>query len=261
MHFNTRCWAEVLVLFALLLSSNEAFTPRQHSVAHSTETKTKWQIGAIIKGEEENSIPFDVGEGGVRLAEQTAIKIAGIVKHKPGKADCQPNELIRYNNLIEVKEGAVTAILQTTGSKILGTGSGTEQYTDPGQGTLKEVKLGPMEAIKDALAGVASAIESDKLVMNFLGGDDLMMMEVLEAANQMVLQLDAKTKAEISFNSLCHSSIPSGTCTVALVSVGDQVVEGKTLFGEEKSIARGEVYFRNGKWWTVAESDINTSLA
>merc|ERR1711935_1081585 len=105
----------------------------------------------------------------------------------------------------------------------------------------------------------ARAIESESLVFNFLGGDDLMMGEVLDAAKEMVLMMDVAAKAKISFNSLCHGSIPSGTCAVIVVSRGDGDYEGSG--GVEKSIASGEVYLRDGSWMTVQESEINTALA
>lgn len=249
-----------LAPFVSILSSSQAFVPNHHAV-RSERAADSFKLNSIIKGEEEGSVPFDIGKGGVRLAEESAIKISGTVKHKPGKADAKPMELSRYNNIIQVDESAATAVLQKTGSKIICTGSGVELYTDPGEGTATEVKLAPMEAIKDALAEASSAIESKKLVFNFLGGDDLMMFEVLDASSEMVLKMDVATKASISFNSLCHSSVPSGTCTVSVISVGDSEGEDQDFAGEEKAVASGEIYLHNGKWWTASESDINTSVA
>lgn len=243
-----------------ILSSSQAFAPSCRG-PRSVELEWNWKLAGVIKGEEEDSVPFDVGRGGVRLAEQSAIKISGTVKHKPGKADSRPMELTRYDNIIQIEESAATAVLKKTGSKIICTGSGVELYADPGEGTTADIKLAPMEAIKDAVAGASSAMDSTTLVLNFLGGDDLMMFEVLEASSQMVLMLDVATKANVLFNSLCHSSVPAGTCTVSVISVGESDGEEHGFSGKEKAIASGEIYFHNGKWWTASESDINTSVA
>ena len=89
----------------------------------------------------------------------------------------------------------------------------------------------------------------------------MVMGEVMDAANQMVVNMDINTKAKVSINSLCHSSIPSGTCTVTVVSVGSNGYDKSNLSGAENSDAEGEVYSRDGSWWTVQDSEINTALA
>ncbi|KAL3918104.1 MAG: hypothetical protein SGARI_007555, partial [Bacillariaceae sp.] len=62
-------------------------------------------------------------------------------------------------------------------------------------------------------------MESTALVFNFLVGDDRILGHVLEAAQALTLDLDIPTKCKVSFNSVCHASIPSGTCTVTVVNV------------------------------------------
>jgi hypothetical protein len=146
--------------------------------------------------------------------------------------------------------------LKNVGSTILCLGQGVEEYKDPGQTTNKVVLYAPVEAIKDAITNAASAMESEKLVFNFLGGDDLMVGEVMEAGSELVLALDIPTKTKISFNSISHKTIPSGTCTITVVSVGGQASD--SLSSVEKAVAQGEVYSRDGNWYTVEESDINT---
>mmetsp|Transcript_9235 Transcript_9235/g.14782 ORF Transcript_9235/g.14782 Transcript_9235/m.14782 type:complete len:250 (+) Transcript_9235:208-957(+) len=241
---------------ALLVVPTLGFTPTDRS--HSNRV-SKWELNEMIMGEALDSEPFDSGSGGVRLAEESAIKLKGEVKHKPGKADAQPKGLLRYNKLTPVDEAKVKDILQKTSSSIICTGQGVELYKDPGETVEKVVFYSPMEAIKDAFAGAAPAIECKELVFNFLGGDDLMLGEVLNAANELVIMLDINTRAKISFNSLCFKSVPEGTCAVTVVSVGDDQEEGLT--GAEKSISAGEVYARDGQWWTVDEAEINTAVA
>ena len=95
---------------------------------------------------------------------------------------------------------------------------------------------------------------SQQLVMNFLGGDDLILGQVLDAAQALTLDLDIPTSCKIAFNSCSHASIPAGTCTVTVVSVGS---ESSAASG----IAAGEVYLRDGQYYTLDEADINTAVA
>jgi hypothetical protein len=255
MNSSSRHNKAVLILLGLssLIVPIAAFLPNK--VKHHN-----WKLGDVIQGEEVDAEPFDVGSGGVRLVQENAIKITGDVKHKPGSADARPMELLRYNLLSQVDESFVNDMLDKVGSKIVCSGQGKEFYKDPGETLEKTVNYGPTEAIKDAVGRASSAIECEKLVFNFLGGDDLMMGEVLDAIKEMVITMDIATKAKLSFNSLCHSSIPAGTCAVTVVSVGSSDFDGKD--GVEKAVASGEVYSKgDGSWHTVSEAEINTALA
>jgi len=248
--------ASLLLLgFSSLIVPNCGFVP-----THMGARSNLLPLRDTIDGQEGEPEPlFYEGDGGVRLAQESAIKITGEVSHKPGQADAQPMELLRYTALNKVEESTVKSVMEKTGSKIIYSGQGVEEYRDPGTSLETNLFLSPTEAIKNAFSGTASAIESESLVFNFLGGDDLMMGEVLDAAKEMVLMMDVDTKAKIHFNSLCHESIPCGTCAVTVVSRGSGDYEGSD--GVEKSIASGEVYLRDGSWMTVKESEINTALA
>jgi hypothetical protein len=239
-----------------LVVPNAGFVPRQIGIHWNG---LQLQDGTPGTEPEESEAAVDWGLGGVRLAQESAIKITGEITHKPGKADAQPMELLRYTALNKVEESTVKSAMDKTGSKIICSGQGVEEYKDPGDTLEKIVILAPTEAIKDAFAGAGPAIDCESLVFNFLGGDDLMMGEVLDAAKEMVVMMDIATKAKITFNSLCHESIPSGTCAVTVVSLGSSAYEGAG--GVEKSIASGEVYLRDGTYMTVQESEINTALA
>lgn len=244
----------LVTLLALTVSGAAAFVPRTPSRSSSPN----WQLYEVIRGEVVQSEPIDTGLGGVRLAQESAIKIAGEVRHKPGSAEARPNDLIRYTQLTTVDESKVNGVFGKIGGKILATGQGVELYKDPGDTLEAIVKLGPMEAIKDAANGAASAIDETTLVFNFLGGDDLIMTEVTDATNELVVMMDIATKAKITFNSMSHSSIPMGTCTVTVVAIGESE---EKFFGVEESIAAGEVYGRDGVWYTVDKANINTAVA
>ncbi|KAL3945298.1 MAG: hypothetical protein SGBAC_000646 [Bacillariaceae sp.] len=244
----------ILLGISSLVVPNAGFVPRQMG-AHSN----LMQLQDGIPGMEDEEVEADLGLSAIRLAQESAIKITGEVTHKPGQAEAQPMELLRYTALNKVEESTIKSVMDKTGSKIICSGQGVEEYKDPGNTLEKIVILAPMEAIKDAFEKAGPAIDSESLVFNFLGGDDLMMGEVLDAAKEIALMMDIATKAKISFNSLCHKSIPCGTCTITVVSLGSGAYDGAD--GVEKSIAAGEVYLRDGTYMTVQESEINTALA
>lgn len=251
-----------VTVWSILWTAATAFTsPLTHRPTQSTTTTATTALDmSVIRGEDENATPFDVGSGGVRLAEESAIKISGDVKHKPGSANPKPSELSRYKKLQEVPESLLN------GLKIVCTGRGKENFADPGEGTTKEVTLSPLDAVRDAtLNNLGTAQDVDALAINFLGGDDLMITEVLNAVEQLVLNLDVKTSTKITFNSLCHTSLPLGESSLTVVgmsktSSGSDDEKG-TLRGAEASLANGEVYFRDGTYFTVTKEDIEAAVA
>jgi len=72
------------------------------------------------------------------------------------------------------------------------------------------------------------------------------------------VDMDIATGADVFFNSMNHASMPPTECTVTIVSVGTNQEED--LKGAEAAIANGEVYFRDGKYWTLNGADINDAL-
>jgi hypothetical protein len=243
----------LILLLSLVISQVAAFVPR-----NPTRGPPSSELYELILGEDLIMEDIDQGLGGVRLAEENVIKIMGEVRHKPGSAESRAMDLVRYTQVTTVEESKVKDVLGKFGGKIIATGEGTELYKDPGESLETLVTLGPMAAIKEAFNSAAAAIEEKSLVINFLGGDDLVLGEVLDATNELVVMMDIATGAKVSFNSVCHSSIPSGTCTVCVVSVGENEAE---VSGLDESIAAGEVYMRDGVWYTVDKANINAALA
>lgn len=247
----------VVLVLALASPIVAAFIPRLVATPRTTGSdggavviRKRSELYEVIRGDTLDTPTFDVGAGGVRLAKENAIKITAEVRHKPGSAESRALDLKRYTQLSKIEESQIKDILSKSGGggKIIATGMGVELYKDPGDSLESIVKLAPMEAIKDAVNGAASAIKEKKLVINFLGGDDLIVGEVLDATNELVVMMDIATKAKVSVNSLSHNSIPMGTCSVCVVSLGEASSE---LTGVEESVAAGEVYYRDGVWYTV----------
>ena len=267
-YISTTTLVVVVAVVAVITSTTRCgvvtgFTPPMNTNNYySTSSTTK--LYDIIEAQTEDYVAPEEGAGGVALAKESAIKIIGEIKHKPGHAESLPETLLRYNTLQTVDEATIQDVLKKVGggsssSTIICKGQGVELYKNPGETTVSEVNYGPAEAIKDAFSNAASCMESTNLIFNFLGGDDLMLGEVMEAASELVVMLDIPTNANISFNSLSYKTIPSGTCTVTVVSV--PATTNDELSGVEKAISLGEVYSRDGSWYTVIESDVNTETA
>lgn len=242
------------------------------SVIGLTSSTTKPNVGAssdslqllllwgVIRPESVD-FDFDVGQGGVRLATESVVKLSGKVIHKPGSADPNVSELIRYSNLAPVDDKIVQkALAAAAGATIIATGRGTERYQDPGSTTEAIVIHAPSDAVRDCLVGAGSAMPFDTVVVNFCGGDDAQVLEVMEAIRQLVLALDVATKAKISFHSISHSNFPLSSSAVTIIGLSEGASTGG-LEGVERAIASGELYFRDGKYYTLVEQDINPAIA
>ena len=212
---------------------------------------------------------FDIGQGGVRLAQESVIKITGSVAHKPGSAEPKITNLLRYKQVQTVENDQIVVnTLQQIGGTIIAAGRGAELYKDPGTATEQVILYAPIEAVKDSLIGAKSAMQCTNLIINFCSGDDTQVLEVLSAIKRMVLDLDIATKTKISFNSISHSSFPMGTSAVTIISVPETVESEKDNESNDQdddkimqAIASGEIYFRDGIFYTLLEQDINTAIA
>jgi len=259
----------IVVFAAVLLSRSDeahAFSPLQRlsSVASTTTRSSPSSsfsrlapLGPVIQSEEID-FDFDVGQGGVRLAEESAVQIVGTVKHRPGKAEAQVKDLLRFTQLTPVKENAWQK--EYPAIKIITTGRGKELYKNPGETTEKVVILAPLDAVRDSLNAAGSAMECQRIVINFCGGNDLQVLEVLQAVETMVLDLDIMTKAAVSFHSISHASLPLKQAFVTVVGLPEESLSGGRT-NVDKALANGEIYFANGQYWTVSEEHLNTAVA
>ena len=224
---------------------------------HSTSADGK-PVSTVISPDDVD-FQFDTGLGGVRLAEESYLKMNGSIKHKGGSATASFQDLLRYTDVREVPESQVMEQLENLGAKVICTGRGQELYKDPGSGTDKVVILGPLDAAEDAGKGAVPAAEAAEVVINVIGGEDLQILEVKDAMELLVPKL-VIGKAKVRFHSLSFSSFPLGQVTITAVALPEDA-SSNGLHGVEKAIADGEVYYQDGHWWTVVEQDINTALA
>lgn len=247
---------------AIVVSTAIVFASQASSFTPSTpcNIRSPTKLFDFMKGEAVDAGTFDANSGGVGLAKRSAIKIVGVSKKGKGT---DPQELVRYERLQELDMSVAQAIMEKADCQLLCSGTGKELYQDPGSSNRygdKVVKLAPIEAATVALASMASAVtigeDTKSVVVNFLGGDDLIIEEVLAACDMLVEGFDFPDKTKFKFNSLCFTDIPADVCSVSVVASG-----GKTggLDGVDESVARGELYVLDGKWFTVAEGDISTA--
>jgi len=255
LHNNMMLVAQIaLVLVAYEVSS---FTSTHSTYIRRTSSNT--ELYQFIKADSEEDVAVTVEEniGGVGLAKRCAIKCIGSVQSS-SDGESEFNDLIRYDKLTSIDKSTVDKF---DGVTILAFGEGKETYQDPGQSNRVEdrvIRLSPMEAIQQALSNVSNVnIEKDKSVtFNFLGGDDLILKEVIDASDMLANNLELDSKIKVAFNSISVADVPNDECSVTVVSS-----EGKTngLTGVDESIARGEVYSMGGEWYTVSEEDVTTA--
>lgn len=258
-----------------ILIAHTSFVPHLAVDAFSTVRlqrqrieRTESSLFGVIRPESVD-FDFDVGQGGVRLAQESVVKITGTVTHKPGNAEPKISNLIRYKQLQTIKSDQIVVnALQQIGGTIIAAGRGNELYKDPGTTTEQVILYAPIEAVKDSLVGAKSAMQCSNLIFNFCSGDDAQVLEVLSAIKKMVLDLDIATKTKISFNSISHMTFPLGTTAVTVIAVPETVentdvvdnndtVDGKIM----RSILSGEIYFRDGIFYTLIEDDVNPAIA
>ena len=221
-----------------------------HHHETTTTTTTTTTLAAVIKSEEID-FDFDQGQGGVRLAQESVIKLSGVVEHKPGSAKAKLQNLQRYKSLtvFEPEKNKLPIIIITKGR-------GRTVFKDPGATTIQEVVTGPHDAVMDSTLNAAgSAMSYPRIVINFAGSGDLQVLDVLEAVQTMVLNLDVATKAQVSFNSVSDSSLPADYAYVTVLGLTE------LADGEDSIMDRGEVYCCDEKYFTTSEKDLVTDTA
>ena len=251
--------AAAVSVAALATTTVSSFSINNSPLKLSTHiTSSSSSLYGLIRGEDVDAEALGEDEGGVGLALRTAVKISG----KCQKGQCDAQELLRYEKMQEVEMSVAQSIMEKSGCTLLCSGMGKELFQDPGSSTRYEdkvVKLAPIEAAKAALASAVVAVPSDTkyVVMNAAGGDDLIIGEVLEACSMLANELGLQdSKAKVTFNSISFNTFAEETCSITVVACGGNAAG---LDGVDESIAKGELYVYDGKWFTVTEGDISTA--
>mmetsp|Transcript_37172 Transcript_37172/g.54372 ORF Transcript_37172/g.54372 Transcript_37172/m.54372 type:complete len:258 (-) Transcript_37172:41-814(-) len=250
----------------LLLSATQcvtAFVPPSPWGSSAISQRTT-ALKDIIKGEEVGGSDFDEGQGGVRLAMESAIKITGTLE----KSSSSPPKILdianptRYTKMTEFNMDDIKATMESSGVTLICTGTGKEMYKDPGSAIEAEITFAPVEAARSALSSTPSASLSNakNVVLNFVGGDELILNEVLEGAVELIDGLDIGDGLMVNLNSLCHSSFPVDMASVTVVATKGEAASGDEGEGVAGSVGGGEMYFQQGKWWTVVKEDVNSAL-
>ena len=197
----------------------------------------------VIKGIQEDSDEIDFGRCGVKLAEDTAVRMSGPVT-TPGTMTATA-EWREIDNIVKLTPASGAHVDMIPEIVILAKASAVEDYKDPGQGIIKEVRYAPDECAKEILklgSDLSPPGWTKRIVINVAGGNDLMVSEVSDAVVKVSAGLE-KT-IPIVWNSVSYKEFANGEASMVVVAVGN---------GEDGS---GEIYFQNGKYWTVDENDI-----
>jgi hypothetical protein len=211
-----------LVALALALNAINAFAP-------SSTFRTPTQLCAYIEADL-NEEGLDPKSGGLGLAMDNGILISGSVD---AKGIAIAKEMKHFSKIIK-------SDISSLGAKVLCKGEGAELYKDPGLATEKIITLSPHSAVEDALRAIECKDTDGNIFINFTGGDDLMVHEVLEGVQMMVEGLSLSSKVE--FRSLCEPSFANQKCDVAVVSVSGD--------------SNGQIFYNGGEWYTLSEDDV-----
>lgn len=161
--------------------------------------------------------------------KDNAIVLYGSIESSTAKA----NEIKHFSKVSEISSS------DNKVKSVLAVGKGKEIYQDPGMSTEKYIVLAPLQAAEQAIQNLESNSSKHKnYCITFSGGDDLMVHEVLEAAEMINSKL---SKNKVKFASLCSPDFESDTCEIAIV-------------GSEKD-DESFVFTNNGKWFTLNEED------
>jgi len=104
-----------------------------------------------------------------------------------------------------------------------------------------------LQGSEDAVNSATSANEEQTIVFNFLGGDDLIIGQVLNATNHAVVKMDIATKAKVFFNSM--SDIITGRSVISIEDNED------SFTGTDELIAAGKIYS-----FSVDKANINNAI-
>jgi len=243
-----------VVIALLLLSSSAvafhspaaAFGVRQ-SALFSSAAETGIETG-VIWGIKEDDPTVDFGRCGVKLAEDTVVRMSGFVS-SGSAADWKT-----LDNVLKLT--TVTADESTAAVTIVASAASVEDYKDPGTGTVKEVIYAPNECAKACMDQVSESTAA-RIVVNVAGGDDLQVSEVLEA----VLKVSSGFKGDVTWNSLSFKEFALGQATMVVVAMDYKIVVKQQDDGDDEvaplsGLAAGELYMQDGKYLTIDEKDI-----
>lgn len=223
----------------------------------------------VIKGIQEDSEEIDFGRCGVKLAEETAVRMSGQVLLKnTNAASATTAEWTSLDNVLKLspmdrnnsnRDSSSSGGGAAADYTILATASAVEDYKDPGQGTVKEVLYAPDECVKAILKEIPT-VTAPRIVINVAGGNDLQIAEVLDAV--VKLSTAFNTDAQIVWNSIAFKDFPLGAATMVVVAMQQKLETMEDMATEPFcGLAVGEIYQQNGAYFTVDEKDIVTDFS
>lgn len=194
-------------------------------VKHSTP-RTPFSLSGFIAADSKDEIlpPLEA-----LTKKDNSIMIYGSIVSSTAKA----NGIKHFSKVSEI------SISDDTSKSVIAVGKGKEIYQDPGMSTEKYIVLAPLEAADQVLKNLDSSTHKhNNYYITFTGGEDLMVNEVLEAAEIINSKL---SKENVKFASLCSPDFEADVCEIAIV------VHEK----DDDSF----IFTNDGKWFTLKEDD------
>ncbi len=219
--------------FAAFTSVNVgAFSPSIVSTPSSSSTRLQGYIAADSSDE-----VVDEKAGGIGFAMDNIIYISGDVDKK---GNAVARDMKHYSKISPCDISSMNA-------DVIGKGDGIEVYEDPGLSTNKSITLAPIDAVEGMLSDLnqGTSLDGKKVLINFAGGDELMVHEVLDGVQKSVVGIESMNvkNKDVEFRSISDDQFPVDKCGVAAIAVSD-------------SASEGNIFYIGGEWYTVSEDDV-----
>ncbi len=204
----------------------------------STPSSSSTRLQGYIAADSTDEV-YDERAGGVGFAMDNAIFISGDVD-KNGVAVAR--DMKHYSKISSCDISSMSNV------DVIGKGDGIEVYEDPGLSTVKSITLAPIDAVEGMLSDLntGASLDGKKVLINFAGGDELMVHEVLDGVQKSVSGIEAMNvkNKDIEFRSISDEQFPVDKCGVAAIAVSDS--------------SEGNIFYIGGEWYTVSEDDVVT---
>jgi len=226
---------DILFIFSLCSIEASAFLPNPsfHTFVRTLSTTGELETALksaevveeeddpwVIRGIRQDEIILEAGEGGVSFAEESAIRCSGLVEkneNNEANAECL---LLDHFKQVRSTDGKLPPNVN-----IIATGVGVDNFEKIGSGsysftdfaTAQEIEYAPIEAGRAVARSLDKDKSYDRLVVNILGGDDLVLSKAMNATE--IIARELSNVNEIVFNSLSFKDFSDESVSIVCVAM------------------------------------------
>jgi hypothetical protein len=207
---------------------NIAFPVSLRAAASSSSSSSSGIETGVIKGIREDSEEIDFGRCGVKLAEETIVRMTGSIRPNDKTVEWDTLDNIRKTIGLNPSETFSSSDYQNI-LCVLGSASAVEEYKDPGTGIKKEVIYAPQECFEqlrsklDSLSAIHFLNEEKSskydLVVNVAGGNDLQVYQAMKTVEEIYTTPVGRAAHQVVWNSISYVDFPQGHASLVLVAV------------------------------------------